>query len=95
MMVYHLIRISIKDDYDIDTVVGESLQSLQEAGLIESYEMLTEKSTKYCNVLLGENEECVGWTRWDMGNMSSEEPIEMCKQCELLDGGYYHDGRRE
>ena len=94
-MLYYLIRIGIKDDYDIDTVVGESLQSLQEAGLIETYEILTEKSTKYCNVLIGKDEKCEGLTYYDMGNMSSEEPIEMCKQCELLDGGYYHDGGRE
>ena len=38
---------------------------------------------------------CEGLAYYDMGNMSSEEPIEMCKQCGLLDGGYYHDGRRE
>ena len=43
-MIY-LIRIKIKDDYDIDTVVGEPLQSLLEAGMIESYEILAEKST--------------------------------------------------
>ena len=45
-MIHHLIRIGIKDDYDIDTVVGESLQSLQEAGLIESYEIDEEIQTK-------------------------------------------------
>ena len=46
VMLYHLIKIGIKDDYDIDTVVGESLQSLQEAGLIESYEIDEEIKTK-------------------------------------------------
>ena len=35
---------------------------------------------------------CAGLTRFDMGNISSEEPIEMCKKCFLLDGGYYHEG---
>ena len=40
-------------------------------------------------------ETCEGLTYYDMGNISSEEPIEMCKQCELLDGGYYLERRRD
>ena len=85
-MIYHLIRISIKGDYDIDTVVGESLQSLQEAGLIETYEILTEIKEKCCNILIGANEECEGLAYYDMGNMSSEEPTEFCKTCDLYEG---------
>ena len=84
--VDYLIKIKIKDDYDIDTVVGESLQSLLEAKMIESYEIFGKQSTKHCNILIGANEECEGLAYYDMGNMSSEEPTEFCKNCDLYEG---------
>ena len=43
-------------------------------------------SGKYCNVLIGKNEKCEGLTYYDMGNMSSEEPTEFCKTCDLYEG---------
>ncbi len=37
-----------------------------------------------CNLRLGIEQECEGYTCYDMGNYASEEPIECCKNCRLL-----------